>query len=1049
MSGAATGIAVIGMSCRFPGVNGLDAFWRLLTQGQSTLGTFPPRRAADTRPAPAGHPDAATVAAGSFFDAVDGFDTGFFTTGAAEAAAMDPAQRLGLELAWEAVEDARIPAHALAGRDIDVVVGTAPSGYELLRTLSGADSDDHYAALGSSGALIANRISGLFDVRGMSFCADSGQSSSLVSLALACDRIAGGAVDMAIAGGVHLIVDPQAGMGLANLGALSPDGRCFTFDERASGFARGEGGAFVVLKRLDLAEADGDPVHAVIRGWGVSSGGATTRMPDPSPEGQAAAIRAALRRADIAFDSVDYVEAHGTGTRLGDPAEIAGLRTVSGQSGRSRPLVIGSVKTNVGHLEPAAGITGLVKTALCVERGHLVASLNFRTPNPAIPDFHDDFEVLSAPQPWPSTPGRPRRAGVSAFGMGGTNAHVILEQAPTPGPTHAPQLPLAEGDMTPAGGLGTLPWLLSARSRQALTDQAARLRDHLSADPSLSAADVSHSLLRTRSLFEHRAVVLADTRHEALEGLALLAAGADAARTVRGTATGATGPVVFVFPGQGSQWPGMGRELYTQSPVFARSIDACARALEPFVDWSLVDVVTGAPSAASLERVDVVQPALFAMMVSLAELWRSLGVVPDAVVGHSQGEIAAACVSGALTLDDAARIVALRSQALKALAGLGGMSAVAAPRTWVQQRLEQWPGRLSTAAVNGPASVVISGDDEALEEFAAAAAGEGVRVRRVKVDYASHSHHVERIRERLLADTAGIAPREAAVTFHSTVTATALDTRTLDSSYWYDNLRSQVRFGDVVDTLMRQRGAVFVEVSPHPVLQVAMEEAADTLAVPPLLASTLHRRDGSAGKVLASLAELHVRGVPVNWTTAFAGHRPRTVALPSYPFQRRRYWLTAPDGPDGADIPAAAAPGPDTRPADLTSQAAVQALVCAETAALLSVKDAGITGADIAARAEDTFKALGFDSAMAVGLRGRLAAALGLRLPATVAFTYPTAHTLARHLFSLLEPQAPAAPRPDPEPQAAPDTQDTQDVPGGPGSGSDDDLYALIERGYV
>ncbi|MFD6751274.1 acyltransferase domain-containing protein, partial [Streptomyces anthocyanicus] len=461
-----------------------------------------------------------------------------------------------------------------------------------------------------------------------------------------------------------------------------------------------------------------------------------------------------------------------------------------------------------GHLEPAAGITGLVKTALCVERGHLVASLNFRTPNPAIPDFHDDFEVLSAPRPWPGTPGRPRRAGVSAFGMGGTNAHVILEQAPTPAP--APQLPASQGDMSPAGGLGTLPWVLSARTPQALAEQAARLRDHVAADPSLGAADVGHSLLATRARFEHRAVVLGESRQEALEGLALLAAGAGAARTVRGTASGARGPVVFVFPGQGSQWPAMGRQLYTQSQVFARSIDACAAALEPFVDWSLVDVVTGAPSAAPLERVDVVQPALFAMMVSLAELWRSLGVVPDAVIGHSQGEIAAACVSGALTLQDAARVVALRSQALKALAGLGGMSAVAAPRAWVQERLERRPGRLSTAAVNGPASVVISGDDEALDQFAAEAAADGVRVRRVKVDYASHSHHVERIRERLLADTAGIAPREAAVTFHSTVTATALDTRTLDGSYWYDNLRSQVRFADVVDTLMREPGAVFV-----------------------------------------------------------------------------------------------------------------------------------------------------------------------------------------------------------------------------------------------
>ncbi|WP_225877150.1 acyltransferase domain-containing protein, partial [Streptomyces resistomycificus] len=384
--------------------------------------------------------------------------------------------------------------------------------------------------------------------------------------------------------------------------------------------------------------------------------------------------------------------------------------------------------------------------------------------------------------------------------------------------------------------------------------------------------------------------MLGQDREELLAGLDLVAAGGDAAHTVRGTATRPVGPVVFVFPGQGSQWLGMGRQLYAQSAVFARAIDECAQALAPWVDWSLVDVVTGAQPAASLERVDVVQPALFSMMVSLAQLWRSLGVVPETVVGHSQGEIAAACVSGALCLDDAARIVALRSRALRDLAGLGGMSAVAAPRAWVQERLERWPGRLSVAAVNGPASVVISGDDQALEQFAAAAAGDGVRVRRVKVDYASHSHHVERIRDRLLEDTAGITPRESAVKFHSTVTGSLLDTRTLDGTYWYDNLRSMVRFGEVVEDLMRAPGGVFVEVSPHPVLQVAMEEAADALPTPPVLVSTLHKRDGGAGQVLASLAALHVRGVPVNWEAVFAANRPHRVGLPTYAFQRRRYW---------------------------------------------------------------------------------------------------------------------------------------------------------------
>ncbi|MEG3631617.1 type I polyketide synthase [Streptomyces poriticola] len=1029
MSGAAaTGIAVIGMSCRFPGVRNPGEFWRLLLDGRSTVGTFPEQRAAGTPHPP--HPDAAILNSGSFLDAIDGFDAEFFGTGAAEAAAMDPVQRLGLELAWEAVEDARIPAGALAGREIDVVVGSAPSGYDLLRKLSGSDRDDHYAALGSGGALIANRISSLFDVRGMSLCADSGQSSSLVSLALTCDRIHGGAVDMALAGGVELIVDPEAGLGLANLGALSPDGRCFAFDARASGFVRGEGGAFVLLKRLDLAVADGDHIYAVVRGWGVGSGGASSRMPDPSPRAQAAAVLSALERAAVPFDSVDYVEAHGTGTRLGDPAEASGLREVFRATGRSRPLTIGSVKTNVGHLEPAAGIAGFVKAALCVAHGRLVPSLNYASPNPAIPDFHRDFEVLRAARPWTRAPGRPRRAGVSAFGLGGTNAHVVLEQAPD-----APPAPRdADRDRIPEHRSGVLPWVLSARSEAALREQAARLRDFVAADESLSTADVGHSLVSTRALLEHRAVVLGSGRADTLAGLELVAAGTAAARAVHGAASGPVGPVVFVFPGQGSQWLGMGRRLYAESAEFAGGIDACARALAPWVDWSLVDVVTGAESAASLDRIDVVQPALFAMMVSLARVWRALGVVPDAVVGHSQGEIAAACVAGALPVEDAARLVALRSLELTELAGTGGMSAVSASPAWVRERLLRWSGRLSTAAVNGPASVVVSGDDEALDRFAATAAEDGVRVRRVRVDYASHSHHVERIRDRLVEAASGLTPRTSAVEFWSTVTGGPLDTQELDGSYWYDNLRSTVRFGQVVEALMRDRGGVFVEVSPHPVLEVAMAETADALAASPVVVGTLHKDDGSAGRILASLAELHVRGVPVHWEAVFAPHRPRRVGLPTYAFQRRRYWLTAPDGTGTgtADPVTAADPG---GAAEADSEPAVLGLVCAEAAGVLGATGPQPTAADLAARADDTFKDLGLESSAAVRLRNRLTAATGVRLSATVAFTHPTPRRLARHLFSLLAPEVPEAPA------AAQETR-REDR-------SDDELYALIERGYV
>ncbi|WP_078594442.1 type I polyketide synthase [Streptomyces sp. NRRL S-920] len=1019
MRSTAADIAVVGMACRFPGVRNLEEFWRLLLDGKSTVGVFPEQRAVDVRPP--SHPDAATVNAGSFFDSVDLFDADFFGIPPAEAVAMDPVQRLGLELAWEAVEDARVPAAALAGRGVDVMVAGAPSGYELLRKLSGSDRDDHYSALGSSGALIANRISHLFDIRGMSFCADSGQSSSLVALALACDRIRSGAVDMAIAGGVHLIADPESGLGLANLGVLSPDGRCFTFDERANGFVRGEGGAFVVLKRRDLAVADHDRIHALVRGWGIGSGGAAFRMPDPSPEAQAATVLAALESTDVPFDGVEYVEAHGTGTRRGDPAELSGLRTVSRRTGRSRPLVVGSVKTNVGHLEPAAGIVGLVKAALCVAHGRLVPSLNHRTPHPSVPDFHEDFEVPRAARPWSSTPGRPRRAGVSSFGMGGTYAHVILEQAPeeqaAPGAAHG---------RGAAAGAGVLPWVLSARSAPALREQAARLRDHLTAHTALSAADVGHSLLTTRTHFAHRAVVLGDGRAESLAALDALAAGGEAARSVRGTVAEHTGPVVFVFPGQGSQWVGMGRQLYAQSEGFAQRIDECARALAPWTDWSLIDVVTGAEPAASLDRVDVVQPALFAVMVSLAQVWRSLGVVPDAVVGHSQGEIAAACVSGGLTLQDAAKIVALRSRALTELTGLGGgMSAVSASADWVRDRLPRWSGRLSTAAVNGPGSVVISGDGAALDEFAAMAAGEGVRVRRVKVDYASHSRHVERVRERLLDAVADIAPRSSSVAFHSTVTGAPLDTRALDASYWYENLSRTVLFGTVVEDLMRG-GGVFVEVGPHPVLEVAVAQTADSLAVSPPVVGTLHKGDGGLRDVLLSAAELHVRGVPVDWQPLFTAHQPRSIGLPTYAFQRQRYWLTEPD----TDGTATAATG-------LDSERAVLSLVSAEAAAVLS-RSADLPDRGVRPDPDVSFKDLGLDSSMAVRLRNRLAAAVGMRLPATVAFSHPTVRKLSRHLFSLLAPE-PA------DPQALPQTPTQSGAEGH----SDDELFELIDRGYA
>jgi acyl transferase domain-containing protein len=1012
VNGAAADIAVIGMSCRFPGVHSLGAFWSLLLDGKSTVGTFPRQRA--VAPDLISHPDAATVTSGSFFDSIDGFDAQFFGTPPAEAAAMDPAQRLGLELAWEAAEDARIPAGALAGREIDVLVGAASSGYDILRRLSGSDQDDHYAALGSGSALIANRISALFDVRGMSFCPDSGQSSSLVALALACERIRNGAVDMAIVGGVNLIADPEAGLSLANLGALSPSGRCFAFDERASGFVRGEGGAFAVLKRCDLAIADGDHIYAVVRGWGIGHGGASSRIPDPSPGAEAATVLSALGCAAVGFGDVDYIEAHGTGTRLGDAAELSGLREVSRATGRSSRLMIGSVKTNVGHLEPAAGIAGFVKAALCVDRAQLVPSLNFRSPNPAIADFQEDFEVLGAARPWPHAPGRPRRAGVSAFGMGGANAHVILEQAPG---QHSRPRAASEGPAA-AGISGVLPWVLSARSEPALRQQAARLRDLVAADASLPAADVGHSLVVTRSLFEHRAVVLGMERGELLEGLTELAAGEPGPGVVTwAVPAGGPGRVGFVFAGQGAQRAGMGRELHAASPSFAAEFDRACALLEAELGLPVAEVVLGEGGDERADQTVFAQAGLFAVEAGLVALLAAAGIEPDAVAGHSVGEIAAAYAAGVLSLEDACALVAARGRLMQAQPAGGAMIAVEATEAEITGALTGVAG-VSVAAVNAPSSVVVSGDAEAVRAVAAGFEDQGRRIRRLRVSHAFHSHRMDPVLDEL-----GQAAERLEHTAPRVAWAGALTGQLMPEpgpEYWVRQARGAIRYADAVAALAAHGVSVFVEVGPGETLSgmgaEALDDTGDAVFVPLL-------RPGRPApeSVIAGLAEAFVCGAPVDWAALLPGGR--RVDLPTYAFQRERYWLTAPDA--GTTDPGSAA---------LDSEESVLRLVRSQTAAILGRRDAGPTGAGLAAGVITTFKDLGFDSSMAVRLRNRLTAAAGVRLPATVAFSYPTPQALGRHIFSLLAPEVPK----------------TSEAEGGTGpeGRSDEELYELIERGY-
>ncbi len=976
-------IAVIGLSCRLPMASSPRALWDMLAGGVSAV-----------REAPADRFGATGPRAGAFLDRIDQFDAAFFGVSPREAAAMDPQQRLMLELSWEALEDGGVVPGALTGSRTGVFFGAMWDDYALLTRGSGADHLTHYTMAGAHRGLIANRVSYTLGIKGPSLVIDTAQSSSLVAVHHACESLRKGECTAALAGGVNLAVLPESFAVSEKFGGLSPDYRCFTFDARANGYVRGEGGVVVLLKPLRAAIADDDPVYCVIRGGAVNNDGGGPGLTVPDKEAQEELLRLAYEQAGIDHAQVQYVELHGTGTPVGDPIEAAALGSVFGKARSvASPLLVGSVKTNVGHLEGAAGVAGLIKVALSIKHGKLPPSLNFVSPNPRIPLAEWGLRVHTELGDWPDAD-LPPLAGVSSFGMGGTNCHLVLS-APPPRSGTMVESARRRPDI--------VPWMVSGRTQAALRGQARRLFEHVRDDEAPDPVDVGYSLIATRGAMEHRAVVLAADRNGLLGGLTALEEGRAVPSLVQGTTSGKNGRrAVFVFPGQGSQWPGMGHDLLDRSAVFADRIQECAEALAPYVDWSLVDVLRQKPGTPPLERVDVVQPVLFALMVGLAEVWRSLGVEPAAVVGHSQGEIAAACVAGALSLEDAAKVVALRSRALCRLSGSGGMASVAASAEQVEFLLakERLSDRLSVGAVNGPQSVVVSGDVDVLERLGAVCAGEGVRFRRVEVDYASHSAHVENIRGELLDALEGITPGEAVIPFYSSVTGGLFDTTGLDSEYWYRNLRQPVLFEPAVRALAAAGHDVFLESSPHPVLISGIEQILDAEDGPLVLAS-LRRGQGGIGRVLSAAAEAHVHGVDVNWQALFADTGARRVTLPTYAFQRHSYWLEGPEPP--RTPPAGTQPDPvDEETPELVRHLAkasateqhstVLEMVRAHAAAVLGHSgpeevDPGLT-----------FRDLGLDSVTAAEFRNRIDSFVGARLPTTVVFDYPTPTALARYL---------------------------------------------------
>ena len=904
-------IALIGIGCRFPGANGPESFWRLLREGVDAIREVPADRfdidaVYDPRP---GKPGKLISRCGGFLEGVDRFDFSFFGISPREAARMDPQQRLLLEVAWEALEDAGQTADALSGSATGVFIGLCTSDY--LDALSIRDypaAMDNYINSGNARSVVPGRISHAMGLHGPSLTVDVACASSLVAVQLACRSIWDGECAQALAGGVNLLLVPEHGFGFSQAGMLAPDGRCKFGDAGADGFVRSDGVGIVVLKPLSLALTDGDPVYALIRGGAANNDGRRSgSLMSPSAIGQEEVLRAAYRDAGVDPLAVRYVEAHGTGTAAGDPAEVTALAEVLG-SGRAadQPCFLGSAKTNIGHTEGAAGVAGLIKAALVLKHRLIPPSLHLRTPNPAIPWHALSLRIPGAPQPWPDN--ATAYAGVSAFGISGTNAHLVLEEAPPP----ATRMDSSDGEW---------PLVLSARSPEAL---AALARSHAAALAGHAGSwyDHCYTAATRRTHHDHRLALIAGSAHEAAAVLQAFGDGGEASGIHHSRREGRGRPaLVWVFPGHGPQWVGMGRDLAAHEPVFREALAACDAAMWPELGWSVAERLATL-SEQDLDDGEVIGPLIFAVQMALAALWRAWGIVPDAVVGHSMGEVAAACVAGALSLVDAARTVCRRSLLLGRTGGLGTMLLLDLPVRAAQESLAGFEDRLSVGAINSPTSTVIAGDHAALAAFGEQLDQRGVFYRRVKIGFAAHSPLVDPLCPELIRALADLAPRPPSIPFYSTALEPAEGPPRFDGEYWAANMRCPVQFAAAVERLLAEGHGTFLEISAHPVLLGSIGQSLSHLGAQGTLLASLRREEGR-GVPLDTLGTLFALGFDVAWGAVF--HQPgRCVALPQYPWQGERCWLDL-TGPRLAQAPRAAAGhrdghhpllGPLVRPAD-------------------------------------------------------------------------------------------------------------------------------------
>ena len=842
------------MACRFPGAPDPEAFWRMLRDGVDAIGEVPDDRGWEEILTARGveRAERDQVRRGGFLDRIDGFDPLFFGISPREAIFMDPQQRLMLELSWEALEDARIRPSSLRGSRAGVFAGAIWSDYARLLFRNGPEGLGQYTVTGYHHSIIANRISYAFGLMGPSLTLDSACSSGLVVAHLACESLRRGECSLALVGAVNLNLLGESALGVSRFGALSQDGRCYTFDARANGYVRGEGGAVVVLKTLTQAIADGDPVYCVIRGSAVNNDGASNGMTAPNPAAQEAVLRAAYRRAGVEPSSVQYVEAHGTGTPLGDPIEARALGAVLGQ-GRpaDAPLLVGSAKTNIGHLEGAAGTVGMLKAALSIKHRLLPPSLNFASPNPHAPLAELRLAVPTELRLWPA-PDRLLTAGISSFGLGGTNGHVVLQEWP------APRSELIA---------------LAAESQEALCAEVERVRATLLAD---AGADPARGARRGRGVAMSPRAAPALRRGHLRGGARPRARGPRSRRASAIHASALDGidsshGVVFVFPGQGAQWYGMARSLLQGEPVFRAALEACDRHIRRHLGLSLIAELTRSRAASRLGDIEVSLPAIISIDIAVSAWWRSLGIEPAAVVGHSTGEIAAAHVAGALDLDDTMRIICAYGRVIARQAGQGGMALVGLPWAETAEVIAGFEGRVFRAIQDSASATVVAGEPPALAALLEALQARGVFCRRVSMNVAPHSPLVDAMRGDLLALIDGIRPRRGTVPLISEVTGGEIDGAALDAAHWVKNFGDPALFSTAVDTLIGRGHRVFLDVGPHPITTHSVEANLRHAGVPGVVLSSLRRDEDERAALLDTLGALHALGQPIRWGELYPG----------------------------------------------------------------------------------------------------------------------------------------------------------------------------------